>query len=345
MDNELKKANITLIARKCGVSKMTVSRVLRQEPNVSASTREMVLKAARKAGFMPSGFYQAKETAARNYYILFQEECSVNDAYFSGIILSIQRELFERGFGCSFGVIKNDYSEFLALNKILRAGEVQGVLVVGEAPTEYVNSLQANFLNLIFIDYPGDPGIVRPYNAVCTDNVYGANLAINHLLKLGRRRILLIAGREDHYFSRDLSRAYMETLARQKIEIDSRLIVHADFHVTGGFEAVKRVMDAGIPFDAVFSNDEMACGAINALRQAGRRVPEEVAVVGFDGLPIGEVVSPGLTTVVVDREKMGRLAVRRLLEIEEETAADEKFEKISLFPKLLIRGSCGGRNE
>jgi LacI family transcriptional regulator len=168
---------------------------------------------------------------------------------------------------------------------------------------------------------------------------------LNHLLRIGRKRILLICGEEGHYFSNDLLRAYWETLAEHHMEIDPRLVVYADFHVKGGFKATQQVLEAGVPFDAIFSNDEMACGAIKALKQASRKVPEDVSVVGFDGLPIGEVVSPTLTTVAVDREKMGKLAVKRLLQFERETGEEEKFEKISIFPSLLVRESCGGRPE
>jgi len=339
-----RKPTLTLIARKCGVSKMTVSRVLRNEPNVSGATRELVMRVAEKVGFQPSGCYHVNHNpSTQHYYVLFQREYSAKDAFFRGIIFSIQAALFERGWGCSFGVVKNDYAEFLKLNRILRSQDVSGILVVGEIPTSYANVLQTNFLNLVFIDYPGDPGIEQPYNAVCTDNVYGGHLAMNHLLKLGRKRVLLIGGRKGHYFSNDLLRAYEETLREHSLGIDPRLITDADFHVTGGYEAAKRAREDGVTFDAIFSNDEMACGAIKALKQAGIKVPTDVSVVGFDGLPIGEVVSPALTTIVVDREKMGRLAVKRLLALEQEMGTEERYEKVGLFPKLLIRESCGAR--
>lgn len=341
-----RRPTLTLIARKCGVSKMTVSRALRNETSVSPATRDFILRVAEKVGFRPSGRYHLKgRPRVRSYCILFQPGYSSKDAFFSGIILSVQQALFARGCSCSFGLIKNDFAEFLKVNRILRARDVQGILVVGEIPPHYASVLHTNFLNLVFIDYPGDPEIINPYNAVCVDNVYGGHLALNHLLAIGRKRILLICGKEGHYFSNDLLRAYHETLGEHHIEVDPRLVINADFHVKGGFKATKQVLEAGVPFDAVFSNDEMACGAIKALKQAGRKVPEDVSVVGFDGLPIGEVVSPALTTVVVDREKMGRLAVKRLLHFERETGEDEKFEKISIFPTLLVRESCGGRPE
>jgi len=337
-----KKPTVTLIAKKCGMSKMTVSRVLRNEPNVSATTRDFVLRTAEKVGFKPPGGYGVTRRASlRDYSILFQSEYSRKDAFFSRIISTVQQELFARGFSCSLGIIEKDYADFLKLNQLLCSREVRGVLVVGEIPTHYANILQTNFLNLVFVDYPGHPRIEKPYNAVCIDNVYGGHLALNHLFKMGRRQVLLLSGRQGHYFSDDLLRAYQEGLAEHNIEFNPSLVVSADFHVTGGYIAVRQVLQSGIRFDAVFSNDEMACGAIKALKEAGIGVPADVAVIGFDGLEIGEVISPALTTVMVDRENMGRLAVKRLLTMEQETGDDEKFERISLFPKLLIRASCG----
>jgi len=339
---EARKPSLTVIARKCAVSRMTVSRVLRNEPNVSPATRGLVLRVAEKMGFRPSGCYNANQhPSTKNSAILFQPEYSQKDAFFSGVILSVQRELFGQGFDCSVGIVKNDYSEFLKLNRMLRARQVTGVLVVGDIAPSYAEVLRDNFLNLVLLDYPGDPGTDRPFNAICVENFHGAYLALNHLLKLGRKRILLIFGKEGHYFSNDLLRAYKEAMAQHHVELDSRLLVPGDFHVKSGFKAVKAVLEAGISFDGVFSNDEMACGAIKALKQFKLRVPKDVSVVGFDGLPIGEVISPALTTVVVDREKMGRLAVKRLLALEQKTSDDEKVEKICIFPELLIRESCG----
>jgi LacI family transcriptional regulator len=336
------KPNVTRIALQCGLSKMTVSRVLRNHPNVSKATRDLVLDVAKKVGFKPSRHYHEKQTSSSpNYYVLFQQEYSINDAYFSEIILTVQNELFQQGFGCSFGIIQNEYSEFLKLNELLRARDIHGVLVVGDISKVYAETLATNFPNLVFIDYPGGPTINKPYNAICTDNLYGGHLAIEHLLNLGRRRVLLIGGKKEHYFTEDMIRAYRETLAEHQIEFDPNLITYGDFHVEGGFIAISQTLQAGIAFDAVFTNDEMACGALKALNQAKLSVPSDVAVVGFDGLPIGEVVSPALTTVTVDRKKMGQQAIKRLLELEQGKNKEDLYGKISLFPRLHIRESCG----
>lgn len=340
MPSDVKKANLETIAEKCGVSRMTVSRVLRNSPSVSRETRRAVLKAAESFGFIPSGSApQSLTESTKHYCVLFQEEYSLKDAYFSDIILSIQSALFEHKYGCSFGVISGEYHDFVKLANILRAQETSGVFVVGEIRSDYAESLQSGFENVVFIDNPGEPGADRPHTTICTDNIYGGRLAIRHLLDLGRRRILLVAGRKGHYFTNDMLSAYRITLDEYGVDFDPELVVNADFHASGGYEAARHAISSGLEFDAVFSNDEMACGAMRAIRQAGRRVPQDVSVVGFDGLPMGEICMPSLTTVVVDRAGMGRLAVKRLLDMEESLAKNP--EKLCLFPELLVRESSG----
>jgi len=332
------KLNLSLIARESGVSKMTVSRVLRSESNVSPETRRAVLQVAERMGFVPSRPRRPRSDLG-HYYILFQQSYSVNDAYFSGIILSIQNALFDHGCGCSFGIITEEYGDFVKLNALMKGREVSGVFVIGEIPARDANMLLGSFSDIIFIDYPGGSTLDYPYNAITTDNVYGGHQAVRHLLDLRRRRILLLAGRQGHYFTNDLLRAYQETLAEYGMAFDPGLVRHGDFHTDSGYRQVADALAEGLSFDAIFSNDEMACGAMRALCEAGRSVPDEVSIVGFDGLPATRMVTPRLTTVAVDREKMGRLAVHRLLSFEEDSAVTAPYEKISLFPKLIVRES------
>lgn len=342
----LEKNSMAAIARTCGVSKMTVSRVLRNDPNVSELTRLRVIRAAEKTGFLLPNTRRGSGRAIsiRHFYILFQQDYSLNDAYFSEIILSVQGELFQRGFGCSLAVVKDDYSDFIKLSNIIRSSNTSGVFVAGEIPNNYAEALQKTFINLVFVDYPGDPDIRGPYQAICTDQLFGAQLAIRYLLRLGRKRILLMCGKPGHYFTNDLIQAYRMELGKLDMEVTKDLITYGDFHVSGGYESTKRALKEGIEFDAVLSNDEMACGAMRAITEHGLAIPEDVSVVGFDGLPMGEIVSPRLTTIVVDRAMMGRLAVERLLALNETSPVLGTAEKISLYPKLLIRESCGGKS-
>jgi len=337
MAGDLKKVNLSLIAKHAGVSKMTVSRVLRNEENVSPKTHQAVMQAAEAVGFVPARPRRVRKETS-HYYILFQQDCSVNDAYFSDIILSIQEALFEQGYGCSFGIVHENYANFVKLNSIMKSREISGAFVVGEIPARHANALLEGLSPIIFIDYAGSPTLDYPYNSIATDNVYGGHQALRHLLGLGRRRIVLLTGRSGHYFTNDLLRAYEQTLAEYAIDIDPRLILQGDFHTESGHRAIAEAMSRGLDFDAIFSNDEMACGAIRALHEAGRSVPQEVSIVGFDDLPAGQMITPRLTTVAVDRKKMGQLAVRRLLELDG-VSGDATHEKTALFPTLGVRES------
>ncbi len=279
----------------------------------------------------------------KRYYILFRSDYAEKGSFFSELVLSIQAEIFNEGASCSLGVIKPDYSEFLKLLKLMQAEEINGVLIVGDAPIDYLNAVLKAFGNVVFVDYPGDARLCRQCNAVVFDNVHGSYSAVRHLLGLGRKRILLLHGPHNHYFSRAMRIGYKDALDDNGLDFDPDLLVACDFQLQGGQHATERIIDSGLAFDAVFSNDIMACGSILALNARGIRVPEDVSVVGFDGLPIGEAMSPTLTTVVADRNRVGKLAVRRMRTLEDCIGEDSGFMKLSVFPELVVRQSCGGK--
>ena len=338
------KVGLNSIASKCNLSKMTVGRVLRNDPYVAQETRHQVLEMAERLNYIPSR-YKYNQTGSvsstKNYFILFQKEFSLKDVFFSEIIRSIQHELFDSGAVCSFGVIKEKYVDFLKLYNILKSADPDGLIVVNLVPDNYLNTLIDQFRTLILVDNPGSSKILKPYNAVFYDNKFGSALAVNHLVKLGRKKILFICGDPKHYFSQELLQGYQNTLLEHDIEFDEKRIFFADFHIMGGYRAAKKALETGVEFDALFSNDEMAFGAMKALKEHGLNVPADVSVVGFDGLAIGENTHPSLTTLFVDREKMGVMAARRLLDMEKDVPSGNKFEKIVLFPELLVRESCG----
>ena len=338
-----RKPSQSMIAGLCGVSKMTVSRVFRNDPRVAPGTRTAVLDVASEVNYLPSRIKHAQQRSVHDYTVLFQEAYSLADAYFSEIIRAIQKELFANGRACSFGVVADDYPDFLKLMGILRAKQTRGCIVVGSIEPAYADALQSDFWNLVLVDYPGHSGMARPFNAVYADQVRGAHLALRHLKTLGRKRILLLCGKKGHYFSDDLLTAYRQVMTQDGGKVDRRLILNADFHREGGRKAVKHALKDKIAFDAILSNDEMACGAVSALRQAGLRVPEDVAIVGFDDLPVAQQVHPTLTTVRIDRNRMGTLAVQRLLAAEKRGPTADPFEKLVIFPELVVRESCGAQ--
>jgi LacI family transcriptional regulator len=152
----------------------------------------------------------------------------------------------------------------------------------------------------------------------------------------------MACGPEDHYFSKDMLAGYESAHHDAGVDVDPSLIFHGGFRLPDGQEIIRQAVRDGMEFDAVFSTDMMACGAVNALKESGRSIPGDLAVAGFDGLAIGQAITPSLTTVVADRDKMGRLAVQRIREAENCAGDEGRFLKLSLFPELAKGASSVG---
>jgi LacI family transcriptional regulator len=172
------------------------------------------------------------------------------------------------------------------------------------------------------------------------DNVAGACAAVTHLVRLGRRRIALISGPSDSLAAADRKQGYLDALQDRRFAVDEALIVHGDFTEASGYQAMQRLLPHEP--DAVFvASDSMALGALRSLREAEKRVPEQVALVGFDDLPHAATADPPLTTIRQPIQRTGALAVEMLLDILENGA--EPARRIVLPTELVIRASCGSQ--
>jgi LacI family transcriptional regulator len=172
------------------------------------------------------------------------------------------------------------------------------------------------------------------------DNVTGAYTAVTHLVRLGRSRIGLIAGPSDSLASEDRTRGYLDALQERRLPVIEPLMLHGDFTEASGYEAMQRLLPREP--DAVFvASDTMALGALRALREDGKRVPDEIALVSFDDMPQAATADPPLTTVRQPIRRVGELAVEMLIDILEN--GDAPARRLILPTELVIRASCGSR--
>jgi LacI family transcriptional regulator len=334
------KLTIRQIAKLAGVSRSTVSRVLNEHPNVSPEAREQVLQVVAETGFHPDPI--ARSLSSRRADII-------------GLVIPLAiHSLFEDPFfprlmqGISQGCNSNDYTLTLFLfhsleeetklyARISRRQLLDGVIVTatrGDDPL--IPQLLANQVPFVMHGRHEDPRV----SFVEVDNVTGAHMAVTHLVRLGRRRIALISGPSASLAAEDRTRGYLNALQERRIPADESLIAHGDFTETSSFEAMQRLL----PYepDAVFAaSDSMALGAMRALRVAGKRVPEEVAVIGFDDMPQAATADPPLTTIRQSIQRAGVLAVEMLIDILENGA--EPPRRVILPTELVIRDSCGSR--
>ncbi len=222
--------------------------------------------------------------------------------------------------------------------RVLRSGYLDGVIL---ASTSLDDPLIPDLLRdrIPFVSVGRHPNGRVHY--VDVDNVAGARMAVEHLVRQRHQRIATITGPPDMIAGQDRLEGYRQALKAHRIPLEEELIVEGDFTENSGMVAMQRLLPASP--DAVFvASDMMAIGALKALRQAGWQVPQDIALVGFDDIPIALAIEPALTTVRQPIERMGSMAVEVLLSVLEGSSEEEALaHRIILPPELVVRASCG----
>jgi DNA-binding LacI/PurR family transcriptional regulator len=299
------------VAALAGVSPATASRVFSGSANVSEQARAHVDEAVRRLGYVrrrrqgdvarPAGSIAA---------VIAQEGARVcGDPFFSRLLAGVGREL--GGQRSWLVLIVNSPRDWRTAADHLHAGGAAGIILVGALPDSPVTFLRATVGVPIVTAGRSSAAIHLPY--VDVDNHGGARLAVEHLLRSGRRIIGTIAGSGDISAGVDRLAGYRAALADAGRDTTG-LVAYGDFRPVSGEHAMNRLLDHRPDIDAVLvASDPMAAGALRALRRAGRRVPGDVAVIGFDDAPLARTLHPRLTTVRQPVEELGARLVRELV--------------------------------
>jgi LacI family transcriptional regulator len=222
--------------------------------------------------------------------------------------------------------------------RILRSAYLDGVVV---ASASLDDPLIPNLLRdrIPFVSVGRHPN--NPVHYVDADNINGAQMAVEHLIRLGHRRIATITGPLDMIHGQDRLSGYRQALEARGIPVEEELIVEGDYTEASGMVAMQRLLPAS-PTAVFVASDMMAVGALKALRQANRRVPQDIGLVSFDDIPIASAIVPALTTVRQPIERMGSIAVEVLLGVLESSPEEAApAQRIVLPTELVVRASCG----
>ncbi len=336
----LRDATVQTVARICGVSAVTVSRAFRPDTSVNPKTRKKILKAAEEAGYRP----RVRMGRPRRPSNVQRERVEVilggklQTTFYSAILTAIECELATRGRVCLIRSANGEFQSFMQLCEMLRAAPQSPTLLVGYLPTKQVHALLEARPQTLLVDHTGDPALALPCASVGFDNAEAARMMTRHLWETGRRRILLLNGFRGHYFTREFEQGYRDVLEHAGATVDPDLIFETDFSPEDAMAKLEAALEAGTAFDAVLTTDELAAAVLHRLRTRGIRVPEEVAVGGCDGLEYGAYLAPPLTTVALDHDRLGRLAVEHILHSE---SAPEPRLRVRLLPQLVVRESTG----
>ncbi|WP_327181909.1 LacI family DNA-binding transcriptional regulator [Streptomyces sp. NBC_01334] len=326
------RITITEIARQAGVSVPTVSRVVNGRSDVSPGTRARVEDLLRLHGYRKRP--AASRTRAALLDLVFND---LDSPWAVEIIRGVEEVAHAAGVGTVVSAIHGRSGDAREWMRNLRARASDGVILVTSAldPTLH-EQLRILGVPLVVVDPMGSPAVDTP--TIGAANWAGGLAATEHLLSLGHRRIGLIAGPPRLLCSRARYDGYRAALEAAGLAVDETLVVPGDFRPESGFTGCTALLGLPEPPTAVFAaSDQMALGAIEALRRRGLRAPEDMSVVGFDDLPEVRWSAPPLTTVRQPLADMGKLAARTVLSLARGERPDSP--RVELGTELVVRSS------
>jgi LacI family transcriptional regulator len=334
-----KRHGVTIkdVARASGVSTATVSRVLSGYEFVRETTRNRVMEAVEDRGYVAK--LQARSLAGGHSQIIGLLVPNLDNGYVGTIMQGIDRELARFNYDVVLYTSHRHPGKESFYVDAIANGLTEGLLLVAPlVPTTYLDALREQNFPYVLID---QADATKNSNVVEATNCQGAYEATRYLSQLGHTRIAFITGALVVRSAVDRLRGYQAALIDCGIPARKELVIEGDFQQQTGYEITKRLLQSVNPLPtAIFaSNDLSAFGAMDAARECGLRIPDDISIIGFDDIPQASFVYPKLTTVRQPLEQMGQVAVKMLLEqIEDQSRPPQR---VALATQLVIRDSCG----
>ena len=307
------------IARECGVSVSTVSRVLNNRPDVSEAVRRQVLSVVERQGYIPNN--SARDLVRSQSDAIGVVVRGTGNLFFSDMLKTVSREIDAAGCTMVLRQIDSDADEVKEGAILEREKKLRGLIFLGGRFDYTPAELALIGVPYVCCSYTNRFGSLREedYASVSIDDHQTAYRAVEVLLQLGHRRIAaLIPSTSDRSISQLRCNGYLAALRDSGTAFDQALLAETggSFEMEDAYRAVARLVEAGKDFTALFTiSDTMAMAAVKALTDHGRRVPEDCSVIAIDGLRLSEYTVPTLTTMVQPAEEMGRQAVQILLDM------------------------------
>lgn len=327
---------LTELAQKAGVSIATVSRALNDSDHPMAEeTRKRILALAQELGYQPNQIARSLRTSATKTIGILVE--NIRSPFIAPIIRGIQDTLKPEGYLSL--TVNTDLDEKIEMDalRVLNNRQIDGIIFVAtwHRDTSILEEMTQKpyvFVHRHFNSYSK--------NSVLADDKYGARIAVSHLANLGHRRIAYISGPADWDASIFRLQGYREVLTELGLPYTEQMVLESSWEVEDGYHAVQQLLALPEPPTAVFAgNDAIAVGAIQGTQDMGLRVPQDLAVVGYDGREFSSFFRPSITTVYLPCYEMGQKSAEMLLKVINEEI--NLFQPIEIQGNLIVRESCG----
>jgi LacI family transcriptional regulator len=337
------RITIADVARRAGVSMMTVSRVVNDKDGVSPATRQRIRLIVNELGYRPSGI--ARGLATQRTGTLGLVVPDVANPFFSDVVRGAEQIAYQQGYSLLLCNTEEDPQRELDVLQLLEEKRVDGIVVCS-------SRLAPELLRLALIHYPAAVLVNQHVTltegtsivgAVLLEDEIGGQIATSHLIRRGHRSIGYLSGPAVSFSGQRRGRGYLSALSAAGIEPLPGWVCSCKPTVEGGQHASQLLLNQYPELTALFCyNDLVAVGALQTSVDMGRRVPEDLAVVGYDDIHLAALVTPALTTCRVDREALGGCATNLLLQhLKPSTARNSPgCETISLMPELIVRASA-----
>lgn len=329
-------AKMTDVAKLAGVSPSTVSRVLAGGDAVTADKKQKVLMAIEKLNYRPNKLARNLRKLETKTVVVVVPD--ISNPFFSEIIRGMEQVAQEKGYHVLLGNTQLNKQMEIEYIELVRDKLADGIiLLVAQNPQEQIIEASSGLPIVVACAYLDGNDIPT----VNIDHFSSAIDMVNHLVSLGHRRIAYISGPlKNNRLSSFRFEGYCQGLFQNQIEIEKQFIVEGNFTIECGYEKCRELLELPTRPTAIFAaNDEMAIGAIKAIKELGLKVPEDIAVVGFDDIKLSAYIEPPLTTISQPKQQIGAEAMKVLLQCVDNEALSNY--EIILDSKLIVRRSCG----
>ncbi|MCP1111144.1 LacI family DNA-binding transcriptional regulator [Ohessyouella blattaphilus] len=328
-------ATIKDVAKRAKVSVATVSRVMGNKEHVTESARLKVEKAIKELNYQPNiTARRLREQKTKSIIVIVPD---INNTFFPEVFRGIEAVATQKGYRVWLEDMQNNPDIEREIFEVLPQKQVDGIIsLTARTKRETIEAVAKQYPLVIAGQYLEDSKI--PYVGI--SNIKASRDAVNHLIKLGHTNIAHISGPLNQLIFQDRLKGYESALERAGLKVDKDLVFKGNYTYESAFELSTEIIKSKKQITAIFAaNDEMAAGVIKGIKAAGKRVPEDYAVIGFDNIRLAAIIEPAITTINQPKKEMGKRAIEMLFDLIEGRALKE--ERVVLKHSLVVRESCG----
>jgi LacI family transcriptional regulator len=320
------------IAKKAGVSVVTVSRALNNKPDINENTKKIIIKIAADLDYTPDSLAKSlvtKKTSAIGIIV------PTMDFFYTQVVDGISKVSLDNNYSIVLCNSHEDPNKELRLIRSLREKRVDGMLIYPiQADHRYIEELKNSVVPFVFLNRHTDE---LQCEYVINDNVFGAYSAVNHLIQRGYKKILYICAKPNASSGKERIEGCKKACLESNISLHSLTVLTCKEKIESCYRLVKNLLSKDFKHDAVFVwDDRLAIGAIKAVLEYGKRIPQDIGIIGYDDIEISEYLFPPLTTIRHPSYEIGETAAEILIN-RLESINESAFNHIVLKPKLIVR--------